>query len=78
MGHTKKRKTFTKIGGVPPFEAGGPMGRFVVGLDGTEFDVGFGFGGKGPSDVGGLGFVPDVPPDFSVDPPKAKSIAIDK
>jgi hypothetical protein len=70
------REDFTRTGGVPPLVAGGPMGRLVVGLDGTEFEVGFGFGGKGPRDVGGFGLGPDVPPDFSVDPPKGKSIDV--
>ncbi len=67
----------TRIGGVPPFvddadvTDGTPIGRFVVGLEGTELLVTL-LAGNGPREVNGeAGNVPD-PEVFSVDPPLKK------
>jgi hypothetical protein len=69
----------TRIGGVPPFvddadvTGGTPIGRFVVGLEGTELLV-TPLAGNGPREVGGEAgviVVPD-PEVFSVDPPLKK------
>ncbi len=74
----------TKIGGVPPFDdevavtGGTPIGRFVVGLEGTELLVAVVLVGNGPRVVGGVAgvVVVAVPEVFSVDPPMKYFIII--
>ena len=53
---------------MPLLLIGGPIGKFVVGLEGTELLL-TGFDGNGPRVVGGDVGTGVVAADFSADPP---------